>query len=147
MSSPTPRNLSPYGYSSAYTHQQGVLGLPVTPMYSRSPSTDPESDSVTNTHTQRHSFRPSTAGSQTYSIVTSPPPGPGPSGAAITSGHPPEHQWMSVSTSAGAGAKAREARMERQTSIPDGRLRAVNMTEEVDPVPPPPPPAYSREAQ
>ena len=141
-SPPTPRNPSSYDYSSAYTHQQGAPGAFV---YSKSPSTDPESDSVTNdtrTHTHTHSLRPATASSQTHSIATLQPLGPS---GVTTSSHPSEHQW----TSAGAEAKAREARME--TTL-DGRLRAVNITEggEVDRVHPPlawvaPPPAYSQE--
>jgi len=147
---PTPRNPSSCDHSSAYTQRQGVPGLSIASMYSKSPSIDPEYNSTTNdmyTHTHTHSLRPSSAGSLTHSIATL--HSPGPSGVS-PSGHPPEPQQMT----AGAEAKAREARMERNTSVADGRLRAVNMTEGVDadPVHPPtawigPPPAYSPEPQ
>lgn len=131
-----------YDHSSTHTRQQFIPGLSVPSMYSMSPSTDRESDSATNdmfAHIRPHSVHSSSAGNPVRI--------PGPSDIN-TGGQPSDHRRVS----AGAEAKAREARMDRTT--PDGRLHAVNITEgvEVDPEHPPPvllapPPAYSREAQ
>lgn len=103
---------------------------------------DRESDSATNdmfAHIRPHSAHSSSAGNPIRI--------PEPSGF-ITGGQPSDHRRVS----AGAEAKAREARMDRTAA--GGRLHAVNITEgvEVDPEHPPsvllaPPPAYSREGQ